>query len=44
MKKDRFRIAQIGSFDFENYGDLLFYDILCYEIKKYLPIFSSGGE
>ena len=37
MEKDRFRIAQIGSFEFENYGDLLFYDILCYEIKKYLP-------
>ncbi len=36
MKK--YTIAQIGSFDVENYGDLLFENVFSVNIKKYLDI------
>jgi len=46
----RYRIAQIGTFDYKNYGDILFPDVLSTELNKYLDIdeivlFSPiGGE
>ena len=36
MKK--YRIAQIGSFDVENYGDLLFAEVFEKKIKKYIQV------
>lgn len=34
----RYRIAHVGAFDFENYGDLLFVDVLEKTIKKYVEV------
>ena len=36
MKK--YRIAQVGSFDVENYGDLLFADVFEKNIRKYADV------
>ena len=36
MKK--FRLAQVGAFDFENYGDLLFPFVLEEQLKHFLEI------
>lgn len=36
MKK--YRIAQIGAFDFENYGDLLFVDVFEKQIKRHIEL------
>lgn len=33
-----YKIAQVGSFDVENYGDLLFSDVLEKQLKKRLSI------
>ena len=38
------KIAQIGTFDVENYGDLLFPDVLSYQLKGYsIDLFSPKG-
>ena len=34
----RYRIAQIGAFDFENYGDLLFVDVFEKTIREFVEI------
>lgn len=34
----RYRIAQVGSFDVENYGDLLFADVFEQNIRKYVNV------
>lgn len=34
----RYRIAQVGSFDVENYGDLLFVDVFEKTIRKYIDV------
>lgn len=34
----RYRIAQVGSFDVENYGDLLFVDVFEKNISKYVEV------
>ena len=36
MKK--YRIAQVGAFDFENYGDLLFVDVFEKTIRKFVEV------
>lgn len=38
MEKKAYRIAQIGTFDLKNYGDILFPDVLSTELSKYLNI------
>lgn len=38
MSAKKYRIAQIGTFDYKNYGDLLFSDILSTELSKRLSI------
>lgn len=37
MRK-KYRIAQVGSFDVENYGDLLFADVFEQNIRKYIDV------
>lgn len=34
----KYRIAHVGAFDFENFGDLLFTDVLEYHLKQYIEI------
>ena len=38
MTGKKYRIAQIGTFDLKNYGDILFPDVLSTELSKYLSI------
>ena len=38
MSKKAYRIAQVGTFDYKNYGDILFPDILATELSKYINV------
>ena len=38
MLMKKYRIAQVGAFDFENYGDLLFVDVFEKTIRKFVEV------